>query len=174
MDLISLVSFTCWLSHNWFNLLQATLTIGTLLFTGFAIRRNSFAQETQNLIDLTRAHREIWSMLFSNPDLQRVLDPNIDISKTTITENEKLLITMVIHHTLCAYEGLARNAIAPIEGMREDVRDFFSRPIPKYVWEGLKKYQNKEFVDFVDGSLEARLEMSNPKRPNWLLPPRRK
>jgi hypothetical protein len=35
-----------------------------------------------------------------------------------------------------------------------DVRQFFSRPIPRLVWESVKELQDNEFVEFVQSCLE--------------------
>ncbi len=40
-----------------------------------------------------------------------------------------------------------------LEGMRADIKEFFSLPIPKAVWEKSKRLQNQGFVRFVEACL---------------------
>jgi len=40
------------------------------------------------------------------------------------------------------------------DGLREDIRQFFARPIPKRVWDHTKALQDRRFVRFVEACLE--------------------
>jgi hypothetical protein len=35
-------------------------------------------------------------------------------------------------------------------GLAADVREFFSRPIPRLIWNEIKRYQEADFVVFVE------------------------
>jgi hypothetical protein len=40
--------------------------------------------------------------------------------------------------------------LEPNEGLRQDIRWFFSLPIPKAVWEKIKERQDTKFAKFVE------------------------
>ena len=40
-----------------------------------------------------------------------------------------------------------------LQGLKADVKDFMSLPIPQRVWERLKPFQDKDFVVFVEECL---------------------
>jgi hypothetical protein len=42
---------------------------------------------------------------------------------------------------------------AKIKGLKSDVKDFMSLPIPKIVWERLKPPQDRDFVEFIEQCL---------------------
>ncbi len=46
-----------------------------------------------------------------------------------------------------------------LAGMRDDVRTFFSFPIPRLVWNRVKSFQDPDFVAFVDSCLAEPAEM---------------
>ena len=39
-------------------------------------------------------------------------------------------------------------------GLKDDIREFMSLPIPKAVWAKMKDFQDKEFVVFVESALK--------------------
>ena len=57
---------------------------------------------------------------------------------------------MVVLHTSSVYEALKDELVTKQEGMRFDVGSFFSLPVPQAVWEKIKRFQNKDFVAFVE------------------------
>jgi len=42
-----------------------------------------------------------------------------------------------------------------------DVRDFFSLPLPRAAWEKYKKFNNREFVRFVERALKQKLTLKS-------------
>ena len=57
---------------------------------------------------------------------------------------------MVVNHISSVYESLKDELVTKQEGLRQDVRSFFSLPLPKAVWEKTKIFQNQDFVKFVE------------------------
>jgi hypothetical protein len=51
------------------------------------------------------------------------------------------------------YEALKDELVIKQEGLRRDVRMFFSLPVPKAVWTKTKLLQNQDFAAFIDSSL---------------------
>jgi hypothetical protein len=143
-----------WLSENWFNLLSAIGIIGGLLFTAFSLRSETKTRRIENLLILTQSHREIWAELFRDPDLARVLNPIPELSKKPLSRDESIFVNMVIQHLSSTFEALKTGLTIKSEGLKKDVGDFFSLPIPRTIWEKLKPLQNDDFVKFVDGCLD--------------------
>jgi hypothetical protein len=61
---------------------------------------------------------------------------------------------MVISHTSSVYEALKDELVTRQEGLRQDVRAFFSLPIPNAVWIKTKLLQNQDFAAFIESSLK--------------------
>jgi hypothetical protein len=139
-----------WLADNSFNLLSAGGIIGGLLFSGHALRSETKTRRVANLLTITANHREIWKEFAHNPALARVLDAAASPSKLPITNVEAIFVNMVIFHISGAYYAMRDELVINMEGLRRDVSDFFSLPIPRAIWERNKVTQNDDFVAFVE------------------------
>jgi hypothetical protein len=139
-----------WISANWFTGLSAIGIIGSLVFTAVSFRSETKTRRVANLLTLTHNHRELWSELFRNPNLARVLDPTADLSEHPIIRDETIYINLVIQHLGSAYQAMKSGLVIKPEGVSRDVRSFFSLPIPKALWEKMKVFQNDDFVEFVE------------------------
>ena len=139
-----------WASENWFILLQSVGIIGGLFFTAFSLRSETKMRRIGNLLQITQNHRELWLDFHRKPELSRVLDPNPDLHQHPIALEEEVFVTLVILHTNSVYNSLKAGLVIPYEGLRQDIRTFFSLPITRSVWNRLKVLQNEDFVTFVD------------------------
>jgi hypothetical protein len=142
-----------WISANWFSALSAIGIVASLVFTAVSFRSETKTRRIENLLTLTHNHRELWAELFRNPNLARVLDPVADLSKRPITRDESIYLNMVIQHLGSAYQAMKSGLVINPEGVRQDIRSFFSLPIPKAVWERIKDLQNADFVRFVESCI---------------------
>jgi NAD(P)-dependent dehydrogenase (short-subunit alcohol dehydrogenase family) len=61
-----------------------------LLFTGFKMRSEAKTRRVSNVLTATSNHREIWSCVFANPELARVLDPTAPIHEKPISDSEEV------------------------------------------------------------------------------------
>jgi len=120
------------------------------VFTGLALRWDVKSRRIGNLINLTDAHREIWSQLYCTPKLARVLDPNANLEETPISETERLFVTLLILHLSSVYHALEEGLSVRPDRLRQDIMELFSMPIPRAVWEEIKPFQDCEFVWFVE------------------------
>lgn len=139
-----------WIADNWVTLLNAVGVGGSLFFTATAVRSATKTQRIANLLALTSNHREVWREFFSNPELARVLDASADLTKDPITPGEQEFVNMVVLHISSAYESLRDELMVRQEGLGNDMRSFFSLPIPRAVWQKTKAFQNDDFVRFVE------------------------
>ena len=139
-----------WLIANWFTLLSAVGVIGGLFFTAFSLRSETKTRRIGNLLAITANHRELWEECIRRPELGRVLDASPDLAKQPITRAEELFVTMVVLHISSVYHALNDELVVKLEGLRRDVAQFLSLPIPRTIWEKVKALQNDDFVSFVE------------------------
>ena len=139
-----------WLSKNWFTLLQGIGIIAGLLFTGISLRRETISRRMNALLALTGQHRELWSEVHRRSDLSRFLADDVDLVGDPVTMAEEEFLNIVIVHFAMGWELATRHRLISKEAFREDVRHFFSRPIPRQVWEQTKAVRDPGFVRFVD------------------------
>ena len=137
----------------WVDLLQSGSIIAGLLFTAFNIRADSRERKIQSLFTLTAAHREIWSKLYEHPELSRVLLPEVETEPLVISDDERLFVHLLILHLAASYRARKLGLYFQEEGLRADIKQFFSRPIPKLVWDKSRLYQERDFVAFVDSCI---------------------
>ncbi|MGO8698490.1 MAG: hypothetical protein ACLQVY_12305 [Limisphaerales bacterium] len=139
-----------WIADNWLNLLNAVGVVGGLFFTATSIRSGAKAQKVANLLTVTSNHREIWKEFSRRPELARILDAPVDLSKQPVTLDEAEFVNLVILHLSSVYYAMKDGIVVKSEGLRRDVCSFFSLPIPGAVWEERKVFQNADFVKFVE------------------------
>lgn len=141
-----------WISANWFELIQTLGIVGSLCLTFTGFRLDTRSHRVSNQIEITREHREIWSELFKRPELARISQKEVDLEGCPIKPEEELFIGLLILHLNSAFHAIQDGLYLEPEGMRDDVRQFFSRPMAIAVWNKLKPLQDKRFVKFVESS----------------------
>jgi len=58
-----------------------------------------------------------------------VIDPAANVTKQPVTPAEEAYVNMVMSQTNSAYEALKDDLLTKQDGVRRDVKDFFSLPI---------------------------------------------
>ncbi len=139
-----------WLAKNWFDILSAIGIVGGLFFTATALYSDAKTRKIANLLTITTNHREIWKEFYSRPELARVLNPAADVVIKSVTPAEEEFVKFVILHLSSSYYAMKDELLMKMEGMRKDVGSFFSLPVPQATWDRIKKFQNEDFVMFVD------------------------
>ncbi len=139
-----------WFEEHWGDLFQTVGIVAGLLFTAFTIRKDGESRKISNQIALKQEHRIIWSELYSRPELTRILEARVDAEINSVTESEKLFVRLLVVHLDTAYRAGKAGMFMSPEEFRGDVKEFFSLPIPRIVWEQLKPQQDAAFVAFVE------------------------
>ena len=142
-----------WILENWFTLLNAVGVIGGLCFTAFSLRSETKTRRIANLLTLTANHREVWKEFSRNPQLRRVLEASADPLKQPVTPEEEIFVNLVLLHISGVYYAMKDELVVKLEGLRRDVSQFLSLPIPRTIWEKIKLVQNDDFVAFVESCL---------------------
>jgi len=133
-----------------FTLLSAAGVLTGILFGILTIRDDTKTRRISNLLAITSNHRELWQWYSESSFLKRVLDEKVNLLEKPVTRGEAEFVNMVILHTSSAHYAMIDRLVIDLERLREDVHDFFILPIPTAVWEKSKKYQNEDFVEFIE------------------------
>ena len=145
-----MVAMKGWLIENWFTLLNAVGVVGGLLFTAFALRSETKTRRISNLLTITTNHRDVWKEFFSHPELARIMDADADLIQHPVTRAEELFTNFIFMHISSVYHAMNDELVIKLEGLRRDVAQFISLPIPQKIWEKTKLLQNDDFVEFVE------------------------
>src|SRR5262245_33463143 len=100
------MGFLGWIADKWFTLLQSAGIIGSLLFTAIELHDDAKSRRASNLIEITKAHRDIWSQLYQHPELARITKFDVDLKKRPATIKEEIFVRAVILHLNSAYHAM--------------------------------------------------------------------
>lgn len=139
-----------WTSDHIFDLISAIGIIAGLGFTSASFREDIRSRRLSNLVRLTEQHRDIWEESQTNPKLARIRDPKADLYTKPITPEETQFVMLLMFHLHCWYRAIQEGEVSVLEGLEMDIRNFFSRPIPKRVWEDRRGFFDSDFRAFVD------------------------
>jgi len=151
-----------WIGHNWIALIQTVALAGGLLFTGVAVLLDARARRVGNLIQLTQQHRDLWERLYIQPELARILDSAANPAQSPVTAEEEMFVIFLILHLSNTYYAMRSGFFHKLHGVRKDIEQFFSLPIPHAVWEKVKDLQDESFVHFVEQSFAPKNQASGP------------
>jgi hypothetical protein len=142
-----------WVEQNWFDLLSAAGIVGGLWFTAIGLHSEAKTRRIANLITLTENHRELMAVFYQNLEPSRILDPSANVTGSPVSRGEEVYINALIQHLSSVYRAMQSDVTVKPEGLRLDVNEFFRLPIPRFVWNKNRPYQDKEFVAFVESCL---------------------
>lgn len=156
-------------------LVQTVGVVGGLVgvfFLAYQIRLSVEVQKLANLQMLTTAHREVWSLLLERDDLNRIFDANADIAGKPISERERLAVNFLIQHLNTSFHLDRAKLIRNMGDLKTDVKEFFSFPLPRAVWNELKDYLDRDLVKFVEATLvdnAVNKSLNSPRGPQLFL-----
>jgi plasmid maintenance system killer protein len=142
-----------WVAQHWLDLAQTVGIVGGLLFSAYVTWKDERARRVGNSIAITEQYRQIWKELYERAELSRVLAKDADVQKQPVSNQEELFVKTLVLHLGTVYRAMKHSEFVELEGLRKDVREFFSLPIPGAVWQLIKSFQDREFVKFVEASL---------------------
>lgn len=148
------MGFLQWITTHWLDFLQSIGIVGGLFFSGYNSRKEAHARGIANLIAINSQYRQNWGVLYDRAKHGRVLNTDVDIFKKPISEEESIFVTILILHLGTAYQAMKQGEFISLEGLKNDIKSFFSLPIPKAVWQKSKPLQNRDFANFVESSLK--------------------
>lgn len=143
-----------WIAGHWFDLLQTVGIIGSLLLAAYTAWKDDRARRIGNSIAINDQHRRIWKDIYEHPQLARVLEKDADVAETPVSLGEELFVTSIVAHLSTVFRAMKHGEFVKLEGLQNDVREFFALPIPKAVWEKLKPFQDANFAKFIETALK--------------------
>ncbi len=148
-------SLLSWIGSHAFDILSAVGIISSLAFTAASFREDTRSRRLNNLVRLTEQHRDIWEESQNNPKVARVRDPQADLYTKPVSAEEAQFVMLLAFHLHCWYRAILEREVSNLEGVEKDVRNFFSRPVPRHVWEERKSFFDRDFRRFVDDLLHS-------------------
>jgi len=147
------MDFGRWVSENWFELLQSFGIVGGFTLAAYTAWKDEQARRIGNSIAVSNQHRELWRTIYERSNVQRVLDREPDLEEHPVSLEEELFVTALVAHMSTVFRAMRFGEFVKLEGLRIDVRQFLSLPIPKAVWERLKPLQDVTLIEFVESCL---------------------
>lgn len=144
---------SAWVAQHWLDLLQTIGIVGGLVFSAYTTWKDERARRIGNSIAITEQYRQIWKELYERPELSRVLAKDADAKKQPVSDQEELFVRTLVLHLGTVYRAMKHSEFVKLEGLRKDVQEFLSLPIPKAVWNNIKRFQDRDFVAFLDASM---------------------
>ena len=144
-----------WITENWFVLLQSAGIIGSLLFTAVSLKRNTATQKVETWFRITSHHRDLWMEILERPELARIRETESRLKVYPLTEPERRFVQLLIHQLAATYVAIQAGVISEPAGLRNDIAQFFSFPVPKAVWDQAKQFQESQFVGFVEEAIKT-------------------
>lgn len=143
-----------YLAANWFDVFQSIAIVTTLVIAIASFRSETKSRHISNQIDLMNSHRDIWKQIIEKTNLDRIRLSSVDLEEEPITQQERQFVKLIIQHVNTSFQANTASQVNPIEGLEEDLIQFFSNPIPKIVWKEVRRLQNSEFRELVDKQIE--------------------
>ena len=147
------MEFLQWTGENWFNLIQTAAIVAGLVFTALSLRLDEKTRRISNLLEITQGHREIWTALYERPELSRLLDHAADVARTPVTAEEEVFVGLLILHLNSAFHAMKAGVFTTPDGLRRDIKEFFSLPAIKSIWRKMRFFQDAEFIRFVEANI---------------------
>lgn len=147
--------FLSWIGNHAFDLLSAVGIISSLAFTAVSFREDTRSRRLNNLVRLTEQHRDIWEESQNNLKLARIRDAKADLYTKPVTAEETQFVMLLMFHLHCWYRAIQGKEVSNLDGLEKDIRNFFSRPVTRHVWEDRKSFFDRDFRRFVDDLLNS-------------------
>jgi len=142
-----------------YQVLQLTLVTVGLGFTVVQLWRAARAARVNNLLQLTKNHRELWTMLLENPDLRAVLHSTRTVNAISdLTADERLVINFFLLHMAAAYELERARLITRNTATATDIAEMLSLPAFHFSWQQYMRYHPPRFRRYVTRAAN-RIEM---------------
>ncbi len=140
------------LLENWFDLLQTVFIVVGFVLTYCANRSDVRSGKVDHLLSLSQSYREIWNKTYSQPELLRIRELDVDLEKHPITEAEKRMVKETILHIYTIYVAIENKQLDKGE-MSKDISDYLRLPIPNAIWQEGQRYYPKRFTKFISDLL---------------------
>jgi hypothetical protein len=139
-----------WFAQPLFDLIQTLVVVSGLFYTAYSVRKDEKARTEANMIAVNDQYTNIWAPFYERPELERVLERNVDLKVQPVSAIEVRFIKRLFLHLDFVRRMMNIGNFIKIQELEKDVRDFFEYPIPKDVWGKIKPFQDSSFIEFVE------------------------
>ncbi|MBE9602660.1 hypothetical protein [Pedobacter sp. MC2016-24] len=122
-----------------------------------SFRTNNNIAKINLLVQFSIAHRDIWARIIDSGN-SRINDPSADPNQ--ISTKEERYVVFLINHIKTLFESSKDGLYDFNKASRLDVGNFFSKPIPRKIWETKKRFHTGSFVTFIENVIQ---EATNPQ-----------
>lgn len=137
------------LKSHWFNIAEVIGIAASVWMSASALSQT----RKRNIADLHfsvgEAHDRIWNRVLQDPELGRVKDPMADLENFPVTMKEERFILLILSHLTSTLHAIDLGSYPKPEKIEEDVRNFFSLPVPGEVLENFLHRQEPILQDFM-------------------------
>ena len=147
-------NFMLWIRENGKDTLESTGLICSLSFAAASFLAEARERRISNLMSLASSHRELWMQMIEKPELARILKQHLDLKKAPVSVVEERFVHLIITHLSVSYAAMRSKVLPGLVGLEADVRNFFSLPIPVQVWKWSRRFQQPDFVSFVENAVQ--------------------
>lgn len=137
------------LYSHWFELAQTAAIAAGFVVSALSHSLELRFRRAEFAFHVTTAHRSIWGLIHSNPELSKVLESNRNPAEQQTTPSEEEFVLSVILHLASVHQAIHLGLHTSTSGMIRDVREFFSLPIPRHVLRKHIQFQTPEFQKFL-------------------------
>ena len=142
-----------WLIEHGKDTLESIGVVCGLFFTASSLRADARERRITNLMEIAHSHRDLWLQIVEKPELARILKSDIDLQKRPLSVVEERFVHLLVIHLSVCFVAMKNGVLPSLSGLEDDVRGFFALPIPRQVWEWSRRFQEKDFVAFVDSTI---------------------
>lgn len=145
-----------WLLAHGSDILGDLGIIAGLLFSGLGFWNDRRARRAQTVIDFTKSHRDLWSLVKARPAGATIEATSRDLVTVPRTDEETETVNLVVLHLHSAYRAGKAGIYDLPENLTEEIREYFSLPVVRDAWDELRKAHDRDFVRFIDRALNQR------------------
>ncbi|MDR3411949.1 MAG: hypothetical protein P4L87_13565 [Formivibrio sp.] len=142
-----------WATGHWFECVETLGIIASFLFTAYVAHKDERARQISNMFAVNERHDFIWSQL-GEPGLTRIRQKDVNFREQPVTDREWAFVTMLLLHLDTVRRASQAGLFITLDGLQSDIRYFLSLPIPRAVWETIRPFQDKEFIELVEKALK--------------------
>lgn len=153
-----------WFSDNWFTFLQTVVLSLSMIITFLALKKSIRQSKVEIYMSITNSHRDLWTNVYKPSYMKRVFERNVDFEKKPITEKERIFTNMLFLHMAASVKAIQSKVMFNISGVKTDLLDILSYPIPKRVFEENESFYDASFVKFVRKVLKEEMHNKSCKK----------
>lgn len=139
-----------WIVNHWSVILGDIGIIAGLFFSGLGFWMDVRIRRAQTVLELTKSHRDLWSLVRSTPVGRALHDRERDLGISPRTDAETDLVNLLLLHLRSAFRASKAGIYVLPERLHDDISDLFAVPVVRDAWEELKTYHDADFVVFVE------------------------